>query len=131
VVATFPTIGLDVKYELALGGTWTDVTGDVYQREDTTITRGQADESSSSVAQTSQCSFQLDNRSGNYSSRNPVGAYYGQLGRNTPLQLTLRTAYDTFTRASSSTWTTSDAGAPVDRDVGGRHRATLAEPRPW
>lgn len=111
MVATFPTIGLDVKYELALGGTWTDVTGDVYQREDTTITRGQADESSSSVAQTSQCSFQLDNRSGNYSSRNPVGAYYGQLGRNTPFQLTLRTAYDTFTRASSSTWTTSDSGA--------------------
>lgn len=109
-MAGFPTVGLDIKYELALNSTWVDVSGDVYQRMDTQMSRGQADESSSSIPQPSQCSFQLDNRAGNYSSRNPVGAYYGQLGRNTPLQISLRTSYDTFTRTVVNGWGFADSG---------------------
>lgn len=111
-MATFPQVGLDYKVELALGGTWVDTAtiGRVYQRQDMVITRGQADESSSSIPPPSQCTFQLDNRLGNYSSRNPTGTYYGQLGRNTPVQVSVRMAQDSFTRTVSNSWGTADLG---------------------
>lgn len=72
--------------ELFINGAWVDVTGDTYQGEGLTITRGRADEAS--TADPATCSLVLDNRSGDYSARNPVGAYYGAIGRNTPLRVT-------------------------------------------
>lgn len=83
----FPEVPLDVLVELQLGGgVWTDITEDVYMRDEITITRGRADEGARADA--AQVSLTLDNRSGKYSARNPYSPLYGVLGRNTPLRIT-------------------------------------------
>jgi len=86
----FPTTVLPIRVGLDLDGTATyatDITTDVYQRSDIVINRGRPDEAS--VIQPSDCSFVLDNRSTNYSLRNPTGIYYGQIGRNTPIKVSV------------------------------------------
>ncbi len=79
---TFP---LDVRTQLLFDGVWTDVTGDVYQRDPITITRGRSDEAA--TVEPSRCNLTFDNRAGDYSPRNPVGTHFGVLGRNTPLRV--------------------------------------------
>jgi hypothetical protein len=86
--AAFPAVPLDLRCELNLGGTWTDVSGRVYQRDGSsppvTITRGRPDESS--TANPSTCAWEWDNRDGRFSPKNPLSPYFGQLGRNTPVR---------------------------------------------
>jgi hypothetical protein len=77
----------DPRTELKIGGQWIDVTEDVRHSEDITITRGVRGESSQ--AEAAQCSLTLNNRHGKYSPRQPASPYFGQLGRNTPLRVSL------------------------------------------
>lgn len=91
---------MDIVAEAQLNGTWVDISGDVYQRDDIAITRGGQDESQQ--APPTELRLTLDNRSGNYSTRNPAGAYYGSIGRNTPIRVGVRVDYDQFTRSASS-----------------------------
>lgn len=118
MTVTFPQAPLDVRVELGLvaagtdddypaaypqaygtgvPGAWTDVTAYAYQRDGTsapiTVTRGRPDENGQ--AQASACTFELNNRDGRFSPANPAGPFYGKLGRNTPLRVSLpaRTPY--------------------------------------
>lgn len=76
------------KVEIQLfGDTWIDVTGDVYERDPITITRGMPDQGTQ--ADPGRCTLTLDNRDGRYSPRNPMGPYYGEIGRNTPLRVSV------------------------------------------
>ncbi|MGW4040874.1 hypothetical protein ACWEIM_32140 [Streptomyces sp. NPDC004778] len=84
---TFPQTPLDVRVELGIGGAWTDVTADTYTRSPITITRGAADESSS--LEHSKCDLEFNNRLGKYSPRNPLSPYYGLIGRNTPVRVSV------------------------------------------
>ncbi|MGW2543416.1 hypothetical protein ACWC5I_21675 [Kitasatospora sp. NPDC001574] len=77
----------DIQAELQLGGVWTDVTADVRRIDPIEITRGRSDEGAR--IDPSTCVIALDNRSGRYSPRNPAGPYYGLIGRNTPLRLSV------------------------------------------
>lgn len=81
------------KVELYLNGAWVDVSGDVQYGNQVTITRGRTDEAGQT--QPSSCSFRLDNRSGNYSPRNPAGTYFGSIGRTTPCRVSLATTAGT------------------------------------
>src|SRR5690606_24936604 len=76
------------KVELNLGGTWTDVTSYVRYSDRISITRGQRNESSSSL-DTSTCALTFNNSDGRFSPRNPTSPYYGLIGRNTPLRVSL------------------------------------------
>jgi hypothetical protein len=86
----FPATPLDARVELQLGGTWTQVqaspTG-VRGNDKIAIHRGRADEQSSVEASTA--TMALNNRDGRYSPRNPNSPYYGQIGRNTPLRVSV------------------------------------------
>lgn len=84
---TFPGTPLQINTELMLDGTWTDVSGDVYNREAMSIKHGRADEGSR--ADTSSLQFTLNNRDGKYSPRNPRSPLYGKLGRNTPVRVSV------------------------------------------
>lgn len=85
----FPADPLPVVVQAAFdGSTWTTITDDVYVRDGIEITRGQADEQAAPEA--SRVSLTLDNRTGNYSPRNPSGTWYSQIGRNTQLRVALR-----------------------------------------
>lgn len=109
----------DVTIELDLDG-WTDVTSDVLERDGITITRGRKDEGSH--VETSRCSLTFRNNSGDYSPRNPSGAYYGILGRNTPLRVSVNVlthgAYGTF-ESGVDGWT--GAGCTLARSTAQAH----------
>ena len=83
--AAWPVAPIQLRVDLQLNGIWTNVTSDVYASEKVMITRGRPDEASS--AQASSCVLTLNNRTGKYTPRNPAGAYYGQIGRNTPIRV--------------------------------------------
>lgn len=85
----FPQTPLQVLVELLIAGTWTDITSDVYLRNPISISRGRADEASS--VDPASCSLTLNNRLGVYSPRNPRSPYFGLLGRNTPVRVSVTT----------------------------------------
>ncbi|MDQ1307758.1 MAG: hypothetical protein QG671_3591, partial [Actinomycetota bacterium] len=86
----FPLSPLPISMYAWLGGVRTDITPWVYGRDSTpiSITRGRTSEGATVERQT--MTFQLDNRDGRWSPRNPTGPYYGLLGRNTPVALEIR-----------------------------------------
>lgn len=75
------------QVEINLNNVWTNITSYVYYRDHIKITQGQQDETS--VVQPGTCQFTLNNNDGRFSPRNPVGAYYGQIGRNTPVRVSI------------------------------------------
>ncbi|WP_432589931.1 hypothetical protein ABVG11_34215 [Streptomyces sp. HD1123-B1] len=79
-----------LRYELQVGGQWTDVTGDVYERDAVTTRRGQQD--GASRADPARATLTLNNRSGKYSPRNPMSPYFGLIGRNTPFRMRMEEA---------------------------------------
>lgn len=104
----FPQTPLDVRAELSLGGVWSDVSTDVYERGAVTITTGHPDESS--TAMPSSCALQLNNRLGTYSPRNPLSVNHGLIGENTPMRLSLPYAGGTYLRFEEDS--TSYASCP-------------------
>lgn len=84
-MSVFPQIQDDLTVEMDLGGTWTDVTSYAFTRDPLTISRGRSDEASQ--VDPSRLTMTLDNRTGRFSPRNPLGAYYGLIGRNTPVRV--------------------------------------------
>lgn len=81
---------IGVGAEIYLGDIgWVDISSDIYYRDGSTkvtISRGRPDENSQSIPPPQTCSFQLNNRSNQYSPRNPVGPLFGLIGRNTPVR---------------------------------------------
>ena len=66
----------------------TDITSLTFDRDGDSsivIRRGRQDEQS--LTPPSTCELTVDNTDGRFSPRNPVGAYYGGLRRNTPLRV--------------------------------------------
>lgn len=97
---------------------WVDITTDVNQRGKISITRGQQNESATSSA--GSCSFEIDNRTGNYSPRNPNSTYYGALGRATQARVGIGgpIKYAWFPRAQNDyTFCTDTAGISVTGDI--------------
>ncbi len=85
-----PSNGQPVTVEMFIDGVWIDITSYVMVRDDSghiEINRGQSDEGDQ--PERSTCSFQLNNRDGRFSPRNPTGPYYGKIGRNTPLRVSV------------------------------------------
>ncbi len=82
--------GNPVTVELYLNGAWIDITSYVMTRdggENIAVTRGRPSEGQG--ADPATCTFQLNNRDGRFSPRNPTGIYYGSIGRNTPLRVSV------------------------------------------
>lgn len=79
------TATIDLRAEINVGG-WTDISTLAYQREGTSppvsYSRGRPDETPQATPVSG--TWQLNNRSGNFSPKNPLGSWYGLLGRNTP-----------------------------------------------
>jgi hypothetical protein len=93
----FPATPLVVAISLFLGGTWVDVTLDVYARDKIAVTWGRQDWAS--TADTTKCPLTFNNGTskaspgivGRYSRRNARSDLYGLLGRNTPVRFELTT----------------------------------------
>lgn len=79
-----------VQVEMYLQGAWTDITAYVMVRDNSgeiSITRGRRDEGG--TADHAVMNLLLNNRDGRWSPRNPAGAYYGYIGRNTPIRVSV------------------------------------------
>jgi hypothetical protein len=84
------TNGNPVQVELYINGSWVDITAYVMVRDDSgniSITRGRRDEGS--TAEQATCQLTLNNRDGRWSPRNPTGPYYGHLGRNQAIRVSV------------------------------------------
>jgi hypothetical protein len=85
-----PTDPIGLGAEIYLGGLgWTDISPFVLYRDSSqfvSIGRGRPNEASSTVSQPQTCQFQLNNRSNQFSPRNPAGPYFQLIGRNTPIR---------------------------------------------
>jgi len=68
---------------------WADITAYVYSRNNIQITSGQPDEAT--APNPSTCALTLNNRDGRFTLRNPLGAYYGQISRNSQLRVSVQT----------------------------------------
>jgi hypothetical protein len=84
----FSSGGLGLYCDLSLANVWTDVSSYVYQRSASApsvrVTRGKPNESQ--LANPSSATWEWKNVDGRFSPLNPIGPYYGQLGRNTPVR---------------------------------------------
>jgi hypothetical protein len=82
----FPDTALDLRAELGLSGTWTDVSA-YLDHGPVTIGRGHPDEST--TVSPSTLAMTLTNTDGRFTSKNPTGPYYGSLGRNVPVRISI------------------------------------------
>ncbi|MEU8473767.1 hypothetical protein [Streptomyces hygroscopicus] len=90
------------------------MTADTFtKRQQVTITRGRADEAARTDP--ARCQLGLNNKDGRYSPRNPMSPYYGLIGRNTPLRVSVAGPTPRLVLDGSTTGTvdTPDA-APLD-----------------
>jgi hypothetical protein len=106
----FPATPEDTRYELFVNNAWTDITSKVYNRDQVKLTRGFSSEKSKDAATPAQCTFTVNNRNGDFSPRNPLGAYYGSLGQNTPVRILTRVCNDDFVRTVSNGWGSTTPG---------------------
>ena len=113
---TFPGVPLGATVDLQPGGTWAPITG--YVKLPVTVTRGRADGSQQATACTAPMTW--DNTSGRFAPRNPAGPWYGLLGRNTPVRLSVPAA-STYLRfaddAASSLSAPDSVGLSVTGDL--------------
>lgn len=74
-----------------VNGAWTNITTAVRVEDGITIQRGRQDEQGSLGPGT--CTMTLNNVDGRFSPRNPLGPYYGSIGRNTLVRVSMGGVY--------------------------------------
>lgn len=97
--------------ELQLSGVWTDVSPYVRYESGITISRGRSEWAS--ALEPSRAALAFDDADGRFDPRNPVGAYYGSIGRNTPIRISANngTPFLSLAGGASDNATTPDAAA--------------------
>lgn len=112
--------------ELLVDGSWVNITSRVMVRDNSgqiSITRGQSSEGRTPDPGT--CSFLLNNRDGLFSPSNPVSPYYGKIGRNTQLRVSVPNGENKNYRfwgevsAWPEDWDTTDTDVWVDVEAAG------------
>lgn len=83
----FPEDPLGLRAEAQIGGVWTDVTSRLRTSDPLVASYGMSAEGSR--VDPSTCTLMLDNTDGALSPRNPLSPWYGQLGRNIPVRVTV------------------------------------------
>ena len=111
----FPQTIQDVRVDFRFdGSTWVDQTAYVQVLDENggiQITSGRQDWAGRVDPAT--CTMRIDNRDGRFSPRNPLGPYYGQIGRNTPVRVSVMTGtpYLELTGSTSDLASTPDNAA--------------------
>lgn len=79
---------LDTRVQLVIDSKWQDITPYVYQRDPISITYGKANEGNTPDPAT--LTMTVNNRDGRFSPRNAAGAWYGKIGRGTPVRVQVK-----------------------------------------
>ncbi len=83
----FPQAPLDLSVAVFVDGSWIDITPSVYHRAGIEVARGRSSEAGQ--VDPSRATFQLNNRDGQFSPRNPISWLYGKIGRNTQVRIAI------------------------------------------
>lgn len=115
--AVWPAAPLDLAVELYLNSAWVEITSYVRRDPGILITRGRPDEASSPSP--AACRLAVNNRDGRFSPRLPTGTYYGQIGRNTPLRVSVpsATTWLSVDTATARTLTATGVSTPDSADL--------------
>lgn len=115
-----------IRTEILLGdGTWVNVSDKVRGADGIRINRGRRDEQGRTAT---ALNLTLEDPDGDFNDLNPLSPYYGLIGPNTNLRVTLGSGpalHDEFTRSVSDAWTggsftwSNTGGASTDFDVNG------------
>lgn len=81
----FPEDPLGLRAELRIGGSWVDVTRRAYTRDPIRTVAGMSAQGTG--VDPASLALTLNNKDGRFSPRNPLGPYFGMLGRNTPARI--------------------------------------------
>lgn len=122
----FPQSILERKVEADFGSGWEDVSTFVYNRDPIVCSEGMTQERT--TTQHARCSLTLDNRDDQWNRRNVNGPWYGLLGRNLPLRVSvlLGERYLTMSEGVVSSLVAPDsAGTSVTGDIDIRIDVTL------
>jgi len=89
ILPAFPEAPLAINVKILVDGSWLDITSWVYgqDRAQIEINRGRSDEAK--LVEPSRAGFQLNNRDGQFSPRNPTSWLYGKIGRNTQIRIAI------------------------------------------
>lgn len=118
--------GANLQVELFVDGTWVDITSFTMTRDGSQqigITKGQPNEGSNT--EPSRCTLQLNNRDGRFSPRNARGQWYGKIGKNQPLRVSVPSGNDKSYRfwgevtAWPQSWDITGTDVWVDVDAAG------------
>lgn len=109
-MATFPAVPEEVIVEIFVNGKWVNITSDVRLRDQVDVRGGYRSVTRSPTPTPAECNFTLNNRSGNYSPKNPLGIYFGSIGQNTPVRVSTRVARDAFNRVTANGLGPADVG---------------------
>lgn len=124
---TFPETKLPIQVDVSLDGvSWTDITPRARGEQQIRISRGRSDWGQQTDF--GRCSLTLDNADGAFSPRNPTGPYFGQIGRNTPIRVSVNTgsvALDLPGNAGDYATTPDTAALDITGDLDVRVDATL------
>lgn len=114
----WPTTVLDIVVEIKVSGGWVDITSDIKRNDGAgiSITDG-ATGSEQRRASPSRATFQLNNRDGRFSPRNPASPYYGLIGPNSEIRISAEGVYQFWGEVSSGWPTQWTAGAPGAGDA--------------
>ncbi|MCG7203949.1 hypothetical protein [Streptomyces arenae] len=85
----FPEDPLGTKVEFQIGGVWTDVTK--YAQTEEIITHRRGRQAEGQAVDPASCSVLLKSPGGLFASKNPRSPYFGLLGRNTPMRVSVAT----------------------------------------
>jgi hypothetical protein len=99
----------EYNVDFYLNGDWQDKTTDIKQNPPIKITGGVKDEAAS--ISPGKCSFSVNGT--DYNPRNPVGAYFGELGKNTPVRVRHQLLADNVSETDTDGW-----GANWDNGAG-------------
>jgi hypothetical protein len=115
----FPQDPLGTEVEFQIGGVWTDVTQHAQLGDIITHSRGRTGEGSG--VDPASCSLTLRSPDGLYSPRNPRSPYYGLIGRNTPMRVSVNAGTqrlvvpgDQLSRATTPTATALNVAGSLD-----------------
>lgn len=113
----FPEDPLGVTTELSIGGVMTDITPHALTKQIITHTRGQ--NSQRDGANPASCRLALKSPNGLYSPRNPRSPYYQQIGRNTPIRVSVHAGspYLAVDGASSGVFCVDSAPLDITGDL--------------
>lgn len=116
--------------EIYVNAAWTDVSSSVRVADGVAIRRGRQDEQS--ALSPSTCTMTFNNAAGQFSPRNPTGPYYGTIGRNTPVRVSVAGSYRFHGEISAwpPRWDLSEADAWVTVQASGITRRLTQGPKP-